>query len=54
MRRWRIRGTDVVSTAKELLVVAVGAVILGNLVPAAVWLVIILLVVVLLLMTPVK
>jgi hypothetical protein len=34
MRRWRIRDTDVVFTTKELLIV-VGAVILGNLVPAA-------------------
>jgi hypothetical protein len=54
MRRSWIRGTDVVFTAKELVVVAVGAVILGNLVPAVVGLMIILVVALFFLMTPVK
>jgi hypothetical protein len=54
MRRWRIRGADVVFTTKELLIVIVGPVILGNIMPAAVWLLIILQVGLLVLMTPVK
>ncbi|MGA8427067.1 MAG: hypothetical protein WB801_05725 [Candidatus Dormiibacterota bacterium] len=36
MKRWRIRGIDVVLTTKELMVLAVVAVIVGNVVSAEV------------------